>query len=167
MTKFKLPVLCDYAKWRTVTFCYLWLTEKLWLLGGTAPKSSPLKHYLHYYQSLSHNSALSWVLVGNKCLYFDRLPFNRWLKLFNCQILSRLAFGIKGCSSKTRFISSIFRLFCIALWHYVREHIIYTVYSDYVLMFAFAFLSCKRKAALNRTFSTESYRNWRKSINIL
>ena len=43
----------------------------------------------------------------------------------NCQILSRLAFGIKGCSSKTCFISSIFRLLCIALWHYVREHIIY------------------------------------------
>ena len=27
--------------------------------------------------------------------------------MFNCQIFSRLAFGIKGCSSKTRFISSI------------------------------------------------------------
>ena len=27
-----------------VTFCYLWLTEKLWLLGGTAPQSPPLKH---------------------------------------------------------------------------------------------------------------------------
>ena len=25
----------------------------------------------------------------------------------------------------------------------------------------------KKKSALNRTFSTESYRNWRKSINIL
>ena len=88
-------------------------------------------------------------------------------KLFNCQIFSRLAFGIKGCSSKTCFISNIFRLLCIALWHYVREHIIYAVYSDCVLVFAFAFLSCKKKkSALNRTFSTESYRNWRKSINI-
>ena len=32
-----------------VTFCYLWLAEKLWLLGGgggggTAPQSPPLKH---------------------------------------------------------------------------------------------------------------------------
>ena len=56
----------------------------------------------------------------------------------------------------------------------------YTVYSDCVLVFAFAFLSCKKKkkknnktkqnkkkSALNKTFSTESYRNWRKSINIL
>ena len=25
----------------------------------------------------------------------------------------------------------------------------------------------KKKSALNRTFSTESYKNWRKSINIL
>ena len=90
------------------------------------------------------------------------------LKLFNCQILSRLAFGIKGCSSKTCFISSIIRLLCPALWHYVREHIIYTVYSDRVLVFAFAFLSCKKKkSALNRTFSTESYRNWRKPVKIL
>ena len=74
------------------------------------------------------------MLVGEKGLYFDRLPFNRWLKLFTCQIFSRLAFGIKGCSSKTRFISSVFRLLCIALWHYVREHIIYAVYSDCVLL---------------------------------
>ena len=66
---------------------------------------------------------------------------------FNCltQIFGRFAFGIKGCSSKTRFISSIIRLLCPALWHYVREHIIYTVYSDCVLVFAFAFLSCKKK----------------------
>ena len=84
------------------------------------------------------------MLVGEKGLYFDRLPFNRWLKLFNCQIFNRLAFGIKGCSSKTRFIVSVFRLLRIALWHYVREHIIYTVYSDCVLMFALAFLSCKK-----------------------
>ena len=79
-------------------------------------------------------------------------------------------------SLKTRFLSSIFRLLCITLWHYVREHIIYIVYSECVLVFAFAFLSCKKKkkkkkeknkSALNRTFSTESFRNWRKSINIL
>ena len=50
----------------------------------------------------------------------------------------------------------------------VREHIIYTVYSDCVLVFAFAFLSCKKKkSAFNRTFSTESYRNWQKSVKIL
>ena len=73
------------------------------------------------------------------------LSFNQWLKLFNCQIFSRLAFVIKGCSSKTCFISEIFRLLCIALWHYVREHIIYDVYSDFVLVFAFAFLSCQKK----------------------
>ena len=53
-----------------------------------------------------------------------------------------------GCSSKTCFIPSIFRLLCIALWHYVREHIIYAVYSDCVLVFAFAFLSCKKKNLL-------------------
>ena len=125
----------------------------------------------NYYQTLSHNSTHSSVLVGEKGLYFDRLPFNRWLKLFNCQIFSRLSFSIKGCSSKTSFISSIFRLLCISLdlWHYVRDHIIYTVYSDWVLVFAFVFLSCKKekKSALIRTFSTESYRNWQKSINIL
>ena len=65
------------------------------------------------------------VSVPDHCLsfYFDRLPFNRWLKLFNCQIFSQLAFRIKGSSPKTYFISSIFRLLCIALWHYVREHI--------------------------------------------
>ena len=89
------------------------------------------------------------------------------LKLFNCQIFSRLAFGIRGCSSKTCFISSIFMLLCPALWHYVREHIIYTVYLDCVLVFVFAFLSCKTKSALHRTFSTESYRHWRKSVKIL
>ena len=93
----------------------------------------------------------------------------------NCLTVKYLASWhliIIGCSSKTRFISSIIRLLCPALWHYVREHIIYTVYSDCVLVFAFAFLSCKKKkkkkkSALNRTFSTESYRNWRKSVKIL
>ena len=62
----------------------------------------------------------------------------------NCLTVKYLA-GWHLCSSKTRFISSIFRLLCPALWHYVREHIIYTVYSDCVLVFAFAFLSCKKK----------------------
>ena len=59
-------------------------------------------------------------------------------------LFSRLVFGIKSCSSKTCFISSIFRLLCIALWHYAREHIIYAEYSDCVLVFAFAFLSLKK-----------------------
>ena len=125
--------------------------------GGHSPPEPTFKHYD---QSLSDNSASSWVLVVEKGRYFYRLSFNRRLKLFNCQIFSRLAFGIKGRGSKTRFISSIFRLLCIALWLYVREHIIYTVYSNYMLVFSFAFLSCKKKkSALKRTFSTESYRN--------
>ena len=152
-----------------MTFCYLWLTEKLWLLGGGGG-GRPLKTLITLLPVTFSQLDLSWVLVGEKGLkglYFDRLPFNRWLKLFDCQIFSWLAFGIKGCSSKTCFISSILRLLCIALWHYVREHIIYTVYSDCVLPFAFVFMSWKKKSALNRTFSTESYRNWRKSINIL
>ena len=79
------------------------------------------------------------------------------LKLFNCQIFSRLAFGIKGCSSKTHFISSIIRLLCPALWHYVCEHIIYTVYSDCVLVFAFAFLSCKKK---KKTCFKQDFLHW-------
>ena len=118
--------------------------------GGHSPPDPPpiTEHLLHYYHSLSHNSTHNWVLVEENVSTFDRLSFNRWLKLFNCQIFSRLTFGIKGCSSKTRFISSVFRLLCIALWHYVREHIIYTVYSDCVLVFAFAFLSCKKKKNL-------------------
>ena len=35
------------------TFCYLWLTEKLWLLGGTAPDPPhPLQNI--YYITTSH-----------------------------------------------------------------------------------------------------------------
>ena len=102
--------------------------------GGHSPTESPFKTLITLLPVISHNSSRSWVLVGQKGLYFDRLPFNRWLKLFNCEIFSRLTFGIKGCSSKSRFISSIFRLLCTALWQYVREHIIYTVYSDFVLV---------------------------------
>ena len=41
----------------------------------------------------------------------------RWLKVIDAR-------------AKIRLISSIFRL----LWHYVREHIIYTAYSDCVLV---------------------------------
>ena len=105
------------------------------LLSLTNRKAlAPGRHSQHYYQSLSHNSTRSWVLAGEKGLYFDRLPFNRWLELLTVKYLAGWHFGIKGCSSKTRFISTIFRLLCIALWHYVREHIIYTVYSDYVLI---------------------------------
>ena len=121
-----------------VTFCYLWLTEKLWLLWGSVLRANaPTPFYNINYIATSHflttrPAVGCW--VGKKGLYFDRIPFNRWLKLFNCQIFSRLAFGIKGCSSETRLISSVFRLLCIALWHYVREHIIYTVYSDFVLV---------------------------------
>ena len=135
--------------------------------GGHSPQKAPLRNI--YYITTSHflttRSAIGcWLrkevstLIGY--LLTDGLNYLT-------QIFSRLAFGIKGCSSKTRFISSIVRLLCPALWHYVREHIIYTVYLDCVLVFAFAFLSCKTKSALNRTFSTESYRNWRKSVEIL
>ena len=88
--------------------------------GGHSPQEPLFKTLI---TSLSHNSTRIWVLVWEKCLYFNRIPFNRWLELFNCHIFSRLAFGIKGCSSKTCFISSVFRLLRIALWHYVREHI--------------------------------------------
>ena len=36
--------------------------------GRTATQSSPLKHLLHYYQSLSHHSTRIWVLVGGERL---------------------------------------------------------------------------------------------------
>ena len=136
--------------------------------GHSPPDPHPLQNI--YYFTTSHFLTTRPAIgcwLRKKVSTFDRLSFNRWLKLFNCQIFSRLTFGIKGCSSKTCFISSIIRLLCPALWHYVCEHIIYTVYSDCVLVFAFAFLSCKKKSALNRTFSTELYRNWRKSVKIL
>ena len=132
---------------------------------GHSPQKAPLQNI--YYITTSHflttRSAIGcWLrkkvstLIGY--LFTDGL---------NCLTVKYLAFGIKGCSSKIRFISNIFRLLCPALWHYVCEHIIYTVYLDCVLVFAFAFLSCKTKSALNRTFSAESYRNWRKSVKIL
>ena len=142
--------------------------RKLWLLGGTAPQTPPpYKTFITLlpvtFSQLDPQLGVGW---GKRLVLWYLLTDG--LKLLNCQILSRLAFGIKGCSSKTRFISSIIRLLCPALWHYVREHIIYTVYSDCVLVFAFAFLSCtKEKSALNRTFSTESHRNWQKSVKIL
>ena len=135
------------------TFCYLWLTEKLWLLGAQPPDLHPLQNI--YYITTSHFLTTRPAIgcwLRKKVSTFDRLSFNRWLKLFNCQIFNRLAFGIKGCSSKTRFISSIIRLLCPALWHYLREHIIYTVYSDCVLVFAFAFLSCKKKICFKQDF---------------
>ena len=136
--------------------------------SGHSPPQPPFKTLITLLPVTFSQLDLQLGVGWEKGLYFDRSSFNQWLKLFNCQIFSRLAFGIKGCSSKTRFISSIFRLLCTALWHYVSEHIIYTVYSDCVLVFAFAFLSCKKKkSALNSTFSTEAYRNWQKSITIL
>ena len=105
--------------------------------GGCSFTEPPFKTLIKLlpvvFSQLEPQLGVGW--VKRLTLYFDRLPFNRWLKLFNCQIFNRLAFGIKGCSS------SVFRLLCIPLWHYVREHIIYTVYSDYVLVFALAFLS--------------------------
>ena len=99
------------------TFCYLWLTEKLWPL-------SPPPNLQNIYYITTSQLGVGW---GKRLVLWYLLTDG--LKLFNCQIFSRLAFGIKGCSSKTCFISSIIRLLCPALWHYVREHIIYTVYS--------------------------------------
>ena len=66
----------------------------------------------------------------------------------NCstQIFSQLAFGIKGCSSKTCFISSIFRLLCIALRHYVRKHIIYTVYLCASVCLCISVMQKKKKS---------------------
>ena len=105
--------------------------------GGTATPAPPFKTLItNYYQSLPHNSTRSWVLVSTLIGYL-------LIDGLDCLTVKYLA-GIKGCSSETRFISSIFRLLCIALWHYVREVILYTVYSDCVLVFAFAFLSCKK-----------------------
>ena len=109
--------------------------------GHSPPDPPPLKHSFYYYQSLSHNSTRSWgCWLGFKVSTLIGYLLTDGL---NCltQIFSRLTFGIKGCRSKTCFISSIFRLLCIALWHYVHEHIIYIVYSDCVLVFAFALLS--------------------------
>ena len=134
------------AVWRKMenlaaTFCYLWLTKKLWLLP-------PLQNI--YYITTSHFLTTQPAIgcrLRKKVSTLIGYLLTDGLK-FNCQIFSQLAFGIKGCSSKTRFISSIFRLLCPALWHYVLEHIIYTVYSDCVLVFAFAFLSCKKKNLL-------------------
>ena len=123
--------------------------------GGHSPQEPPFRTLITLLPVTFSQLGPQLGVGCGKRLVLHKLSFNRRLKLFNCQIFRRLAFGIKGCSSKTRFISSIFRLLCIALWHYVREPIIYTVYSNYVLVFAFAFLSCKK----NSTFSTESYRN--------
>ena len=125
-----------------MTFCY---NRKTLAPRGPSPQEPSFKTFITLLPVTFSQLDPHWVLAGEKGYYFDRLSFNQWLKLFNCQIFSRLAFGIKGCSSKTCFISSTFRLLCIALRHYVREHIIYTVYSDCVLVFAFAFLSCKKK----------------------
>ena len=92
---------------------------------------------------------------------FIRFTASAFRKLRSIYVFSYFPFGFEGrmwdlivsvpdhCLSfyftKTRFISSIFRLSCISLWYCVREHIIYTVYSDCVLVFAFPCLSCKEK----------------------
>ena len=102
-------------------------------MGGTAPQTPPPLLQNIYYITTSHfittRPAIGCWLRKKVSTLIGYL-LTDGLKLFNCQIFSWLAFGIKGCSSKTRFISSIIRLLCPALWHYVREHIIYTVYSD-------------------------------------
>ena len=72
-----------------------------------------------------------------------------------------------------KLVSFPIYLGCYALYYGIMyASILYTLYIQCVLVFAFAFLSCKKKqtkktTALNRTFSTELYRKWQKSINIL
>ena len=121
------------------------MTNRKALAPGGGGEPPPLNiNYITTSHFLTTRPAVGcW--LGKRVSTLTGYLFNRWLKLFNCQIFSQLAFGIKGCSSKTRFISNIFRLLCIALWHSVCEHIIYTVYSDCLLVFAFAFLSCIKK----------------------
>ena len=106
----------------SMTFCYLWLTEKLWLLGAQPPPPEPPFKTLitKYYQSLPHNSTRSWVLVST--LIGDLL-----IDGLDCLTVKYLA-GIKGCSSKTRFISSIQYLGCYALYYGIMSvSILYTL----------------------------------------
>ena len=73
--------------------------RKLWLQAQ--PPRAPFKTLITLLLvTFSQLDLQLGVGLGGKCLLFDRLPFYQWLKLLNCQILSRLAFGIKGCSSK-------------------------------------------------------------------
>ena len=140
MTKFKFHVLSDYANGESSRDLLLSLTNRKALAPGGAKNIN----YITTSHFLTTRPAVGrW--LGKRVSTLIGYLLTHGLKCLNCHIFSRLAFGIKGCSSKTRFISSIFRLLCIALWHYVRERIIYTVYSDCVLVFAFAFLSCKKK----------------------
>ena len=160
-----------------VTFCYLWLG----LLRGAqsfshnstplltdGPDPPPLKHSFYYYQSFSHNSTRSWgCWLGLKVSTLIGYLLTDGL---NCltQIFSRLAFGIKGCSSKTCFISSIFSVFmhctmALCTWAYYI-HCIFRLCASVCLRIS---VMKKIKSALNRTFSSELYRNWRKYINIL
>ena len=148
--------------------------RKLWLLGGTAPQTPPPPLQNIYYITTSHflttrppQLVVGW---GKRLVLWYLLTDG--LKLLNCQIFSRLAFGIKGCSSKTRFISSIIRLLCPALWHYVCEHIIWSYIHCIFRLCAsvclrISVMHTQKKSALNRTFSTESHRNWQKSVKIL
>ena len=107
-----------------VTFCYLWLTEKLWLLWSTTPiphphtPRAPFKTLITLLPVTFSQLGPQLGVVGKKV----------------CTLIGYLL--TDGLNFLTRFISSVFRLLCIALWHYVREHIIYTVYSDCVLVFA-------------------------------
>ena len=123
------------------TFCYLWRTEKLWLPRPPTPYKTFITLLPVTFSQLDPHLGVGW---GKRLVLLICYLVNDGLN-FLTQLFSRFAFGIKGCSSKTRFISSMIRLLCPALWHYVREHIIYTVYSDCVLVFAFAFLPCKKK----------------------
>ena len=53
------------------------------------------------------------------------------LNYLTVKYLAGWHFEEKGCSSKTHFISSIFSLLCIALWHY-DVNILYTLYIQIV-----------------------------------
>ena len=145
-----------------VTFCYLWLTEKLWLLGGTAPPDPPFPLQNIYYITTSHFLTTRPAIgcwLRKKVSTLTGYLLTDGLNCLTVKYLAGWQLIIIGCSSKTGFISSIIRLLCPALWHYVREHIIYTVYSDCVLVFAFAFLSCKKKIK-NKICFKQDFLHW-------
>ena len=131
-----------------MTYCYLWLTEKLWLLGGTAPKRPPLKHLLHYYQSLLTTQPAVGCWLGKKVrTLIDYLLTNG----LNCLTVKDLAgWHLGKRAAVLKLISFPVYLGCYAL-HYGIMYVS-TVYTGCVLVFAFAFLSCKKKIFFKQDF---------------